>query len=128
MSTNGKPGRPHDPKSASSQAHEIYARMVDQAGVTPAQIKAAFVSELGVKEGTAQVYYHNCRKAKGLTASRPRKAKAEVAAPESVSSDASASASSDATETNSSDAASVDSSSDAVVAGESATDSVAEAA
>ena len=82
MSDNAKrPGRPVDPKSSQSLAHAIYAREVAAGNNDGAKIRQAFVNELkgkdggSITQGTAQVFYHKCRKALGLTKDRPRVAK-----------------------------------------------------
>lgn len=96
MSNSNRSGRPVDPNSASSRAAAIYNRLLAaNPDVKSKAITDAFVAELGVKNGTAQVYLHNVRKALGLTTERPRAEKgvpAPVAAAEDKgTSDASAS-------------------------------------
>jgi hypothetical protein len=52
-------GRPKNPSSAIARAKDIYARMN---GSKRGEIIAAFVQELGIKEGSASVYYYNIKK------------------------------------------------------------------
>lgn len=99
--SNTKLGRTVDPNSSASLAHGIYARFTAN-GVAPdgKAIRAAFIAELKGKdgvvgtltEGTAQVYYHNCRKALGLTSTRPRSKVADAPAADTVATSDNASA------------------------------------
>jgi hypothetical protein len=52
-------GRPKNPSSAIARAKSVYVKM---AGSKRADIIAAFVQELGIKEGSASVYYYNIKK------------------------------------------------------------------
>lgn len=83
MSNSNRSGRPVDPNSALSRATAVYDRLVAaNPDVKSKAITDALVAELGVKNGTAQVYLHKVRSALGLTTERPRVAKTEaVAAP-----------------------------------------------
>jgi hypothetical protein len=51
-----KSGRKPDPNSKYSQARSIYQRL---AGSPAKDVKAAFVSELGLPKGSANTYYHS---------------------------------------------------------------------
>lgn len=52
-------GRPQDPNSAYGRAKGIYTAMV---GSKRGEVIGAFVRELGIKEGSASVYYYNIKK------------------------------------------------------------------
>lgn len=49
-------GRKPDPNSKYSQARAIFARLT---GSPAKDVKAAFVSELGLPKGSANTYYHS---------------------------------------------------------------------
>ena len=51
-----KSGRKPDPNSKYSQARAIFTRL---AGSPAKDVKAAFVSELGLPKGSANTYYHS---------------------------------------------------------------------
>ncbi len=51
-----KSGRKPDPNSKYSQARAIFTRLN---GSAAKDVKAAFVSELGLPKGSANTYYHN---------------------------------------------------------------------